>query len=144
MSHFFYYFKLNLICYCSHSARLVGNSVQKCPLLLSSCECPPSTCRDGSLVFSPHGWPRMYFICQVLNILGGWWLYLLLAKLCHGCNFSLRPCCLPRGLSGRQKLSAWEHRSPALYHPGGGPRILFSPLLYLLVRITSNLPSESL
>lgn len=31
MSHVFYYFKLNLICYCSRPARLVGNLVSDSP-----------------------------------------------------------------------------------------------------------------
>lgn len=128
MSHFFHCFKLNLICDCSHLARMVGNSVGNLPgtprssqflwMSTQSIQVEPSDLRSTWVTTN-------VLICQVLIVLGGWWLYHLLAKLCHGYNFSLRPCHLPRGHSGRQNIYVWDHRSLSPSSPGGGSGILF-------------------
>lgn len=117
MAHFFYYFKLDLICYCGHPARMgrSGSVFLEHPLPPRFCEHPTQSIQVEPLVSCPLRWEAtLLFICHFSN-LGGWRLYHLLGELCHGSLFSLEPYYLPRGLSGRCRTVHYQgHRSPSL------------------------------
>ena len=142
MTHFFYYFKLNLICYCSRPAK-TGESQTRAflehPLPPSFCEHPPRALRWSPLVsyhMGDHSHVHLSGPCQP------WRLEALPSP---GENFAMAVfspwglAASPEGFQGG--LRTFTPGNTALHPtpgPGGGIRILFG-----FTSLIALLPSPS-
>lgn len=142
MTHFFYYFKLNLICYCSRPAKMGESQTQaflEHPLPPSFCEHPPRAFRWSPLVSCPHGWPLS---CSLSGPCQPWRLEALPSL---GENFAMDvfspwgPAASPEGFQGGRTFTPGNTALHPTPDPGGGIRILFGfPSLIALLPSPSS------
>ena len=100
MCHFFYYFKLNLICYCSHPARMGRKS-------------------DSGLPGTPSSSQFLWTFTQSIQVeppgLLSTWVTTLKISWTHGCSF-VRPLST---LEAGDFTISWENFAMALFSPWG-------------------------